>query len=214
MKALVFAALAAVVPAAAVAQARLPISQHPPAGITVTGHGTVTVRVQQLWFVALVRGTADEQSIRAALEAAGIDNVSIGSEGSAVFPNAPTAVRGMIHDVSPLRLDQVRAAAADFVRTHPGTTIDNIRFTPPLVGCATNFEQPARENAMADARRKAEALAAASQVSLGAIVAVDESGGCPTIDPGSVMSAGQTNFNLTTLTAAVNVTETVTYAIR
>lgn len=207
-------AVLVLVPLAASAQVqRAPFPGAPAGGITVAGRGIVRIPVKTLRFVAYARGPADEQAVIAAMRAAGIDEPAIGPAGSQITFNAsaPTALRGVVHDVSQAKLERIAAAAADYVHAHPGVTLEGVQFSPRIDDCAT-FEETARTAALADARRKAQAIAAASSLGLGGVVAVNESGGCPAEIDSAFNNGPQSPLDLATLTTVLQVNEAVTYA--
>jgi uncharacterized protein YggE len=211
MKRLLAAALAAIVPVAANAQAGPP--PRPVAGITVLGHGAATMPVRDLAFVAIVRGNVDDADVVAMLRGAGVEHPTAGIETAQFNANTPTVVRGVVHDVSAARLEQLAKTAGAFVRAHSGATIDSIRFVPQLSGCDA-VEESARVVALAQARRRAAALAAASGAGLGAVVRVSEAGGCPSSDENRAPYLASPDwFAMATLTATVSLYETVTFAI-
>jgi hypothetical protein len=181
-------------------------------GIVVMGRGVVRTPVKVLRFMAQARGPADERSVLAALRSAGIDDPVIGPPGPNVWvgSNSPTAVRGTIRDVSQAKLAKIGLAAADYVRAHPATLLESIQLTPRIEDCAP-IEQAARLAALGDARRRALAIAAASGVTLDAVVAVNENGGCPI--ESDQFNSSQQAFDLGTLSTTVTMFESVTYAI-
>jgi hypothetical protein len=188
----------ALLPVGASAQALpVPVRTGPPAGITVVGHGT--------------RGDVDDAAVLAALRAAGVVDPSIGPAGASVSSNAGTVLRGTITAVTREKLDRIAHAAADFVHQHPGSSVDNVTFAPRLDDCSKP-EQAARTAALADARRKAQAIAALSGLSIGGIDAISETGGCPALPDGPPAGPGLP-FDLATLTTMIAVYDTVTYAI-
>jgi uncharacterized protein YggE len=212
VKTFVLVALAAALPVPASAQF-MPPPARPVAGITVSASGAAKVQVHQVAFVALVRGNADQADVLKMLRGAGVENPSLGVEGAQIYPNAPTTVRGVVRDVSTAKLDLLGLAAGAYVRAHPGLTIESIRFVPPLIGCEA-FEETARQSALAEARRKAAAIAAASGATLGTVRAVAETGGCPAVDDArSGFGPPPAWFDVNTLIATVTVYETVTYTL-
>jgi uncharacterized protein YggE len=211
VKTFVLLALVAL-PLAASAQMVAPPAR-PVAGITVSARGTAKVQVRQVAFVALVRGNADVSDALAMLRKAGVEDPTIAQEGAQIFPNAPTTVRGVVRDVSTAKLDQLGMAVGEYVRAHPGLTIESIRFVPPLIGCET-VEETARENALTEARRKAAAIAAASGATLGTVRAVAETGGCPLVEDARTGFGPPPGwFDVNTVIATVTVYETVTYRL-
>jgi hypothetical protein len=182
------------------------------AGIVVTGRGVVRTPVKVMRFIAQVRGASDERSALAALRNAGIEDPVIGPPGPNVWfgGNSSTAVRGTIRDVSPAKLDKIRLAALEYVRAHPGTVLESIALGAHIEDCAP-VEGSARLAALGDARRRALAIAAASGVTLDALVAVSENGGCPL--ESDQYNNNQQPLDLGTLTTTVTMFESVTYAI-
>ena len=180
-------------------------------GITVSGHGSVTVAVNTVQFIAQARGLPDEAGALAAMRAAGIDDPLVGPVGSQISSGNQAVLRGTIRGVTRAKLDRMSEAAANYVRGHPGSSLDNVVFNPVLDNCAAS-EQAARAAAMADARRKADALAALAGVSIDGVVAVNESGGCPIATDRSRFG-GQGEFDVGTLTSTVAMFENVTFAI-
>jgi hypothetical protein len=181
-------------------------------GIVVTGRGVARTPVKVLRFMAQARGQADERAVLAALRNAGIEDPVIGPVGPNLWlnSNSPTAVRGTIRDVSQAKLEKIALAAAEYVRAHPGTVLESIQFSPRIEDCAP-IEQTARLAALGDARRRALAIAAASGVTLDAVVAVSENGGCPMEN--DQFNSSQQMLDLGTLTTTVTMFESVTYAI-
>jgi hypothetical protein len=143
------------------------------------------------------------------MRAAGIEDPSIGPPIPRVSSGSPVLVRGTVRDVTHAKLERIGAAAAAYVASHPGAVVDNVGFVPRLDDCAAT-EQAARAAALAEARRKADAIAALAGLSIDAVAAVSESGGCPSFD-NAFNGPGQ--FDLGTLTTTLTVTEYVTYAI-
>jgi uncharacterized protein YggE len=200
----------ALLPVGASAQG-LPLQPIPASGITVQGHGSVRVPVKTLQFLAVTRGNVDEASVLAALRAAGVVDPSMGALGGQISVNAPTVLRGTIPVASSEKLERIGKAATDYVREHPGTTVESISFAPRLDDCAA-AEQAARTSAFLDARRKGEAIAALAGVSIEGVQAVIETAGCP-VQPEGPQLAQSPGFDLGTLTTTVAVTDTVTFAV-
>jgi uncharacterized protein YggE len=189
LKAFALLTLLAVLPLTARAQTVPP--PRPVSGITVVGHGEVPMPVRQVALIAAVRGV--EQTV--------------------VSSNTPATVRGVVRNLSAARLEQVRKAANEFVRGHPGVQIDSLRFIPALTGCEP-FEARARRIALAEAHRKAAAVASAAGAVLGSVRAVSESGGCPVLtELRSAYGGWPEWFNLGALSATIGVYETTTYTL-
>jgi hypothetical protein len=180
-------------------------------GITVSGHGSVTVAVKTVQFIAQARGLPDEAGALAAMRAAGIDDPVVGPVGPQISSGNQAVLRGTIRGVTRAKLDRMGEAAASYVRAHPGSSLDNVVFSPVLDDCAAS-EQTARAAAMADARRKADALAALAGVSIDGVAAVNENGGCP-ITTDRNRYGGPGDFDIGTLTSIIGVYENVTFAI-
>ncbi len=181
------------------------------AGITVNGFGSVRVPVKTVQVTAQARGVADEASVLAAMRAAGVEDPVAGVAGARLYPGNQTMLRGTIRDATRAKLDRLGEAAARYVASHPGSSVDNVAFTPHLDDCAA-AEQTARAAAMADARRKADALAALSGGTVDAVAAVTESGGCPAPQEPGNFAGGSGSFDIGTLTDTVFVSERVTFA--
>jgi uncharacterized protein YggE len=206
-KRLVVLALA-LLPVAASAQgaARLPSA----AGITVQGTGSVRISVKAVQLSAQVRGVVDETSAVAALRAAGVEDPVLGPNGARIGTGTQMLVRGTIRGVTRAKLDHIGEAAVAYMAAHPGTVVDNVAFFPRLDDCAV-AEQAARTAAFADARRKADALAALAGVSIDGVATVSENGGCPPSQDAGYSTPAQ--FDLGALTSTVVVYEYVTFAI-
>jgi uncharacterized protein YggE len=206
-KRLAFLALM-LLPVAASAQA--PPSVPRVGGITVTGYGSVRVAVKTVQFTAQVRGVIDEANALAAMRAVGVEEPAIGPAGSRVGSGTQVLVRGIVRGVTHAKLDRIGEAATMYVAAHPGTTIDSVAFSPRLEDCAAS-EQTARAAALAEARRKADAIAALAGVSIDGVATVNENGGCPATPENPFNGPGQ--FDLGTLTSTIAVFENVTFAI-
>lgn len=181
-------------------------------GISVGGYGQARFPVKTLGFVAYVRGPADEAGALAAMRAAGIDDPVIGPPGSQISMNGPgpTMLRGTIRDVTAAKLERIGKAAVSYVLAHPGSTVDNVNFIPRYDDCAAH-EQTARAAAVADARRKAQAVAELAGVTIEGVVAVNESGGCPSASDAPFGPGGP--VDMSTLTTTISVYENVTFGI-
>ena len=181
--------------------------------ITVQGHGTQRYAVKTLQFVAMARGSTDESSVIAAMRAAGVDDPSIGPIGNQFASGSPSAIRGVIRDVSRAKVERVEAAATAFIAAHPGLHVDSISFTAAADGCVP-YEQQARAEAFADARRRAAAIAALAGLTIDGVASVNEFGGCPSAVDTPLPNLGAApGLDLATLTAQVVVNQTVTFAV-
>jgi hypothetical protein len=198
-------------PLTASAQAPIPFRVPDTAGgITVTGFGFARIAVKTVKFSAQVRGFPDEAGALAAMRAAGIEEPLIGPSGPILPSGNQTLLRGTVRDVTRAKLDRLGEAAAAYVRAHPGSSVDSVYFQPLLDDCAAH-EQAARTAALAEARRKADAIAALAKVSIDGVAAVTENGGCPlSIDRGN---GSQIEFDIGSLTATISVYDNVTFAI-
>lgn len=201
-------------PLAASAQAPMPRSLPGPSsssGITVQGRGSARFPVKDVQFNAFARGNADEASVIAALRAAGVENPAVGPPGPQISNGGPTVLRGTVRDISPAKLDALRRAAAAYVSAHPGTALDSVNFVVPAGAC-TPHEDAARSAALADARRRAQAIASMTGLTLLGVTAVYEIGGCPDTDAIASFNGPPSPFDLGTLTSSVALTEYVTFA--
>ena len=178
------------------------------AGITVQGRGAVRFPVKDVQFIAQAHGDADEAAVLAALRAAGVENPAIGPAGPQLYANASTTLRGTVRDVSRAKLESLGRAAAAYMLAHPGTRLDGVNFSVPNEACAPH-EQEARAAAVADARRKAQSLAALTGMTVEGVAAVSEFGGCP--GPTENFQGPQGQLDLGTLTSTVVITENVTF---
>jgi len=188
-------------------------AQTSPQGITVTGNGSASAVVSTVVVrVSMNRMAGDDGSyLVARLKAAGVADASADT-GMAGGPQLIT-VHGHLTGLTKAKLDAVTRAATQF-----GTAVPP-QFAPLVglsgvhyYGLATDcpaIEQRAREAALADARRRAEAIAANGAVHLGERVAVVESGGCQRAGP----FGGAYAIDTETLSMSVPVSETVTYAL-
>ena len=207
----------ALLPLAASAQVPMRIPQSgsgaaPSGGITVAGHGSARFAVKTLTFIAYVRGPADEAGALAAMRSAGIDDAVVGPPGAQISMSSsgPTILRGTIRDVTVAKLERIGQAAANYVRAHPGAAVDNVNFSPRYDDCA-GHEQTARAAAVADARRKAQAVAELAGVTIEGVAAVNENGGCPVQSESQYGPSGP--FDVATLMATISVYENVTFSI-
>ena len=179
-------------------------------GISVQGVGSIRVPVKTVQLVAQVRGVVDETSALAALRAAGVDDPVLGTNGPRIGSGTQMLVRGTIRSVTRAKLDRIGEAAVAYMAAHPGTSVDNVMFTARLDDCAQP-EQTARAAAFADARRKADAVAALAGVSIDGVATVNENGGCPV--NGDSGYAGQGPLDIGALASTITVYEYVTFAI-
>jgi hypothetical protein len=134
----------------------------------------------------------------------------IGPNGPRIGSGTQVLVRGTIRGVTRAKLDRIGEAAVAYMAVHPGTTIDNVAFTARLDDCAP-IEQTARAAAFAEARRKADAIAALAGVSVDGVASVNENGGCPPAQDAGYISPAQ--FDIGTLMSTIVVNEYVTFAI-
>lgn len=154
-------------------------------------------------------GTVNDGDVIAAMRGAGLENPSISPTVLAFPSRGQFVLRGTITGVTPAKLDAVSAAAAAFVQAHPTVQIDNVQLRAPMEACAA-LEEPIRQRAFAEARRRAEALARDAGVVLGDPKALVEVGGCPA-DSSEI---GRALVDPTTLTAVMLLTVTVTFALK
>jgi len=186
----------------------VPVSGGQATGISVMGAAQQRVPVRGVRFIAYARGAEDEHGVLQAMRAAGITDATVGSPSGGLVSGNVAILRGAIPEVTKAKLDAVAGAAAAYVRDHPGTAIDNVRFFALSEDCV-KLEGTVRVAALAEARRRAEAIAAATGVTLGQVIRVAEAGGCV---PDSEMVGGAP-VDAATLTTSLTVTESVTYEI-
>jgi hypothetical protein len=198
-------------PLAAGAQTPLPgaPAPAPPApGITATGKGISTAVVTTALVRVVASGVTDPTGLNDALRAAGVEALTP-DRGRPLPAGVPlTGIRGRIPNATRDRLDAVAAAVRRYVDTHNGTSVVDLRFYGPASDCPA-IEQRAREAALADARRRAAAIAEMNRASLGAQTAVAETGGCPQAGP----MGGAFSIDVSTMSMRVAVQETVTFAV-
>jgi hypothetical protein len=178
---------------AALAGVGLPESAHGDAGITrtitVTGEGTVKAKPDRAGFsfgVDSRAGTASEASAEnaramrrliAALKAAGISDEHIQTQQVSVWPQ--TGEDGQVTGYTASGSVSAETSIADAGEVVDAATNAGANtVSGPSLTLADSDAQEAQalKNAVADARRKAEALADASKASLGQVVKIVEGG--------------------------------------
>jgi uncharacterized protein YggE len=194
-------------PVAAGAETPTQAPSQPPPVITATGHGIANAVVTTALVRVVAGGVADESGLVEAIRAAGVENPV--AERGRPRPDgvALLGIRGRVSDATHARLDAVAAAVTRYGKTHSGTSIVDIRFYGTAADCPA-IEQRAREAALADARRRARAIAETNSTPLGAQLAVAETGGCPRVGP----SGGAFAIDVATMSMRVVVEQTVTFA--
>jgi uncharacterized protein len=169
----------------------------PPAAISVTGEATVSVPPDLAEVdggVASEAKTAREASeannaamakVLAALKGAGIDAKDLQTSRLSLQPQRPPNYTG------PSAIVGYRASNHVTIRVHDVTKVANVIDTLVSAGAneigginfmvsqASKLLDEAREQAVADARRKAEIYAKAAGVTLGAPLSISEEGGSP-----------------------------------
>jgi uncharacterized protein YggE len=197
-------------------------------GITVTGRGTVRVHADELHFSATIfsnagRGPAVPADIDGAAEAiakalrdGGVADANAGF-AAATNLTGPRAITGSLHhptrDAIDALLKRGNAAAAPF----PSVTLQNLNLNF-LVDDCSEPEQRAQNAAIADAHARAERIAHAAGVRLGAPSNINEINAnepCVTRpDNQAAMGYGPSNNDASTLgDVFINVTAVVTYAL-
>jgi uncharacterized protein YggE len=202
----VLASLIIVVPLAASAQTS-------PQGITVTGNGSASAVVSSaIVRVSMNRFAGDDGSYMVSrLKAAGVAD-AVAEPTMAGGPQL-IVVHGHLTGLTKAKLDAVTRAASQFGSNVPPqfaalVALSGVHYYGLATDCPA-IEQRAREAALADARRRAEAIAANGAVHLGERLTVVESGGCPRAGP----FGGTFAIDTDTLSMSVPVSETVTYAL-
>jgi len=145
---------------------------------------------------------ATNDDILAALRAAGVRNPDFG----AAVKNAPLVLRGSIDNATPASIAAVSRAIDTFVTAHNGV-IGSVAYYGSSEECPA-IEVRARAVAMEDALRRARAAATLAGGSVGAPIAVNESGGCPQLGP----QGGAMTMNPYTMNMRITIAENVTYA--
>jgi uncharacterized protein YggE len=191
-------------------------------GITVQGHGSVHVRPDSLRFTAFlpspgpkVTRSAYDAGVAAIVAAlrkdgvadagtsAGLNGVYLGANGGAQM------IVGSLRTPTRERAMSIYTDAAAAAAPYPAV-VANIQFTYGVDDCAP-VEAKALALAIADARRRAEALAQASNVKLGGVINVTEvqMGDTCRLVPDNPATQGVTGD----VSASLAVTTTVTFAI-
>jgi uncharacterized protein YggE len=203
----------------------------PPAMISVTGEATVSVPPDLAAIdggVATEAKTAREASeannaamgkVLLALKAAGIDEKDIQTSRLSLQPqNAPnrpglSAIVGYrASNRVTIRLRDV-AKLANVIDTLVGAGANDIGGINFMVSQASKFLDQAREQAIADARRKAEIYAKAAGVTLGSPLSISEEGS-PGPMPYRKMSAGIAAAPVAQGEETLSVTVNVSWAIK
>ncbi|SDT25180.1 SIMPL domain-containing protein [Bradyrhizobium canariense] len=168
----------------------------PPAMISVTGEATISVPPDQAQVEAGATSYAKTARLASetnnaavgqlllALKAANIDQKDIQTSRLLLQPqyepnhNPPTVVGYRASNQVTVRLRDVSKVAStiDLLVGAGATDIGGVSFT---VSQASKLLDDAREQAVADARRKAEIYAKAAGVALGAPLSISEEGGSP-----------------------------------
>jgi uncharacterized protein YggE len=202
------AALAAPIVALTLLAAPALAETAPPASITVTGEATVSVAPDLAQIdggVTSEAKTAREASdannaamgkVLLALKAAGIDEkdfqtsrLALQPQSASNRPNGPPAIIGYrASNRVTIRLRDV-AKVASIIDTMVGAGANDIGGINFMVSDASKHLDEAREQAVADARRKAEIYARAAGVTLGAPLGISEEGNAVPV-PYRKMSAG------------------------
>jgi uncharacterized protein YggE len=181
----------------------------PVQGITVRGAasdaGVVRVAAVNV-YVRGIEGNQDEWI--SVMRAAGVENPVVVAGAVQGAPRATHTLRGTLGPATPANLMAIQAAVMTFAKTNAGAELIGVYFFGDNTECPA-IEERARAGALADARRRAQAIAAVAHVSLGAPVVVDESGGCPRTGP----AGGGYVVDPRTMTTRIPVVETVTFAI-
>jgi uncharacterized protein YggE len=198
----VIAALVAAVPAVPVLAEEAPVS-----AISVTGEGTVSVPPDTAQIdagVSTEAKTAREASdannaamgkVLLALKGAGIDEKDFRTSRLSLQPqyapnrtgpNAVVGYRASNHVIIKLRDVTMVAATIDLAVGAGANELGGVSF---MVSGASKLLDDAREQAIADARRKAEIYAKAAGVTLGYAVSISE-GSMPGLIPYQRMAAG------------------------
>jgi uncharacterized protein YggE len=204
----------------------------PPASISVTGDATVSVPPDQ----ALIDGgvtseakTAREASdanniamgkVLLALKGAGIEEKDVQTSRLSLQPqsapnrNGPNAIVGYrASNRVTVRLRDV-TKVANVIDTLVGAGANEIGGINFMVSQASKLLDDAREQAVADARRKAEIYAKAAGVTLGAPLSISEQGGGPSPMQFRKMAVGMASAPVAQGEETLAVTVSVSWAIK
>jgi uncharacterized protein YggE len=214
---------------AGVAQPRPARTATVPTGrtITVTGNGSVTTVPDRASFFfgvttkaasakdALARNSNAANAVIAALKSAGVASADLQTIGVSLSPQttpdgttivgytASNSVRARIGlDKAGALVDAAVAAGADSVSGPSLDTSDQ-----------NSLYQQALKQAVANARAKAQTLADAAGVTLGAVLTIDESGSPTPVPFGPSAVSGAASTPIEPGTQEVDATVTVVYAI-
>jgi uncharacterized protein YggE len=226
---LILAALLLVAAAiAGVAQPRLAHTATTPSGrtITVTGSGTSTAVPDRAAFQfgvttnaadaadALARNSAAAAAVIAALKSAGVAAGDIQTSGVSLSPQTgPDSMQISGYSASntvSASMPLAKAGAVVDAAVHAGA--DSVWGPGLTVSDQASLYQDALKKAVADARAKAQALADAAGVQLGAVQSLAENGGSPVPLPYAAKgAAAETPIEPGTQQITANVT--VTYSL-
>jgi uncharacterized protein YggE len=208
------------------------LAQIPPAAILVTGEATVSVPPDQAQIdggVTSEAKTAREASdanntamgkVLLALKGAGIEEKDVQTSRLSLQPQSAPNKTGPAAIVSyrasnrvTVRLRDV-SKVANVIDTLVGAGANEIGGINFVVTQASKLLDDAREQAVADARRKAEIYAKAAGVTLGAPLSISEQGGGPSPMPFRKMSVGMAATPVAQGDETLMVTVSVSWAIK
>jgi uncharacterized protein YggE len=227
-------AVALVAASISVAQAQVIV---PSTGITVTGRGAVRVKADEMRFTATLyasgtRGSAAAspqpavdvdgaaEAVVKALRADGIADAATSFAGNFSAVNAQRTVLGTLQKPTRDKVNALLKDGSTAAAPFPGVALQNVSLGF-LVDDCSGPEARAQEAALADARARAERIAHAGGLRLGAIMAVTEAStfnpnGACAIRPDTPAPLGNGRIDGDpTLTGEVfvSISATVTYAI-
>jgi uncharacterized protein YggE len=198
----------------------------PAAGISVQGHGVVRRPADVARFTVIVgdrqnpaAGLGGADALVAALKRAGVADAAVSNPiGNVVSAQAFATVTGSVRVPTPASVRALVAAVESDVSAS-AVVIQNVNFALGLDDCSA-AQAIADQAALDDARARAQRLASAAHVELGAVVAITElstpAGPCPTKPDRVWPVSGQFDplQGGTSLEVVISANANVTFAIK
>ena len=165
-----------VLPLSGGAQTATPI----PRTIVVTGTGSASGSVNTAVVMVLMRGPVDAAGLQTALGSAGIVDFVDDRSRMTKADASIVGLRGRLPTATRQEFTAVTDAVDAYARAHRGASVVALRFFGTAADCP-QIAGKAREQALKDARARAEAIAVGTTTHVGAIISVIENDGCPTV---------------------------------